>query len=197
MAGERWGLLVVSRDEGWAHAAKTRWREASPALGLNAVDTLHRYRGFDGEHWPGGGPPGTVDIAHGLASPSNMDRILEYTRTLRLDFDVLFCAVGDADVGAPVRSGLGSATFAGFDIGVLESSDNHYSVILNELLLGQNEGLRWLSGHLNRFLLFDTVEEADAAMRSRAVLSKTAADLEDLSFDTQGVVGVWILNVRL
>ena len=164
-------------------------------MGLTAGQILQRYRGFDGVLWPEGELPLPERPLLGMAPASTLEQVLRYSIELRQPaIDVLYCSTANPDPERWRESALVSASCAGFDFGVLASTENHYSVVLNEILLGQDERLRRLSGQLNGSLLFQTVEAAEAARRLRATVVRDNGDLEDLSFDTQLIMAVWVLK---
>jgi hypothetical protein len=156
-------------------AAAARKRR-NQSLSVAEESAFCRYRGFDGKTWPG---RHSLPIDGGLADIAYLDLVEEYTARLadREECDTLVIS-HDLSGRPPRGCDLNTWVHAGYDLGQFESQWSHFSVVLNEILVGSVDGRRSLQPWLNDALLFDSVATAMKAAEVRRTWQVKGADLE-------------------
>jgi len=171
------GILVVNRFELMRRAAGAGvLAKREPALSIPHDEVFRRYRGFDGLSWPELDPRG-FRVHDGLAAIADYPLVDEYARALAqaAECDVIVLAQHGAAIEAIREAGWSAA---GFDLGYFESEWSHFSIILNEVLLGVHVELRSFAGGLNEHLLLAKPEDAVPILTERNRLAKLGNDFE-------------------
>jgi hypothetical protein len=135
--------------------------------GLIVVESFPRdprprdnYKGFDGEFWPG--PQGEGFLADGLAPLSSLTKVLDYFAAVSGKFrNARLILISES---APTSAIF---EFSGFDAGVLESSYNHFSIVLNDIL-NPHGAFTSFAGQLNRNELFSDQAQAASFCQTRS-----------------------------
>lgn len=147
-----------------------------PAGRLSTETVLSKYAGFEGCHWP---------EWVGIAEPR--DGLLPMSMLGELEAAVQRGSPEHtADIVLISRDKLDTQheknwSFRGIDLGEFNSSDSLFSVVFQEILLGQNVELTRLSDQLNEDLLPHTLETVYEIVRTRSTLEANGADLESIS----------------
>ncbi len=128
------------------------------------------YRGFDGTLWPDL-QPGHPYLEAGLAPVSAVEVVKGLVDEQHPSRELLF-VTSEEGFACPLRGEL-----AGYDVGVLESGYNYFSILLNEVLVGPLAAWRHL---LNENGLLRDPLHAPELLRARDELVMSGGDLEDL-----------------
>lgn len=129
-------------DEKYSTASTMPSRRA-----LDAQEVSRCYMGFEGEFWPEFIRPDIVGV-DGLASELEAGTLQNASSDCR----ALYLCEVDSFHGFTLESR--ADIFLGFDVGILESPYNKYSMIYNEILFGGVQSLTAFRSELNGSMLF-------------------------------------------
>jgi hypothetical protein len=170
------GYAVVRRLDWKIVYPESVVAQRTPSVALSSDQIAVKYRGFDGDLWPGDEFDVVPKNEFGLVESTDVDRLR--STLARVDpsamLDLIFIA--DATAWTPEASMLGSAL--GYDFGHFASIFNKYSVLLNEVIFGAHDQLRAFGSQLNEHLLFPSLQTALFLGAARRNLVNLGADLE-------------------
>jgi len=166
--------------------------QREPAVSLDPAEVFRRYRGFDGDVWPGRDSEGQfadaeltpmgLQLSSGLAPLSRLQQVLSYRE--RIDKNGECDVIGIRPTEQRRKDFINfddwpsGFTRVGLDIGFFDSEWSHYSCTLNEILWGTYPELRRFGDRLNKNLLFDDYQRIDEFLVARSRLLATGADVE-------------------
>lgn len=143
-----------------------------------------RYKGFDGEFWPGASPS-DERLQEGLVPFRELENVAHFMRAAQeKGSNVRLVFVSRS------RPSCDKFEFAGFDVGFIETSFNYFSAILNDVL-NPHGAYSWMKDELNENRLFDDETKALAFAKLRS--NHVGGDAEALSQEQKmGVVAIWL-----
>jgi hypothetical protein len=171
------GIVVTNTLALYRSGIAAGMRESHPSVGGSAVEAITRYGGFDGILWP---VPPPFRVSNGVADPGKWPEVDAYMQTLpqRSECRAVLIESPSAACTATVDGGW---AFVGYDVGYVFDEQARYSVILNEIVLGQVLQLRRLSCQLNGRLLFESRSDAERVVIVHAELERAGVNVEDSS----------------
>lgn len=167
------GLLVVQRIDNTTFDHLDR---RPPFDGVSEIEVFDRYRGIDGDVWPGDPAAAGISLKNGLANTSEMPFVRHYLSTIQAGpgCDVVMVARCDA-----LDKTLGyDSRFLGFDIGFLESEFNCYSFLFHEVIYARFDRLGKYGSSLNQNLLLPSYDLASEVIEIQKNLEKEGIEFE-------------------
>lgn len=170
------GTLLIHRTN-WFD--KSKWphvKEKRPSIMLDHVDILRRYRGLEGELWPNNS---AMLFNLGECSIAPLEKYNKihayYVDMATRDIDEIYDFIS---LGEPTIASKNNPLFLGFEAGYLNSPDNVFSCIFNDVIYGQYKELTCFARFLNKHLLFSSQEIARELLGVRNNLISKGLDLE-------------------
>ncbi len=177
------GLVALDR------AAKlAEWEvalaERRASVNMSPDQVFAAYRGIDGQPWPS--PPFSGWEDRGVVPLTELENVNAIVEAAGLGHSIdVVALVPGSDAGAMTESGW---ELLGYDIGYLESTYSHYSVLLHEVIYGIHSSLREHSRALNANLLLSSHDEGVALLDTRAMVAAAGGDIETVGH--MSIVGV-------
>lgn len=182
------GIVVVDRQY-WLRLATMAGQSQPNELRVSWFqDLCLRYKGFDGEFWPGNPPP---SLSEEFCVPlQRLPEVERYYASVRSQFcELLFVSkVSDAVDSAQPPEGF---SFAGYDVGYCDEYEGHYSCIFHEILQGENKVLNSFGANLNANKLFSSSDVAIKYQVTRQQIQSSGYDLET------GPISIFAISLRL
>ena len=170
------GYVVVRHVDPTVAYPLSEVARRQPPGHLDGSEVARRYRGFDGDLWPGAEFNVIAKNQFGLADRHQL-RLLQHTAA-NCDSpelcDLIYLSTGKGCQLCRTADHL----LLGYDFGHFASVYDKYSVILNEVIFGRHDEIRQFARQLNDHLLLPTVETARFLGAARTHLLAHGGDLE-------------------